>query len=437
MSEAGERRAASARQERSLGGDSAPTYRCFAVCALGLETLVTAELRSLDIDARVLEEEPGGVAFDATAAELYRANLHLRTASRVLVRLGQFHVRALGELERRAKELPWERFIGPGRAVRLRVTCRKSRLYHSGAVAERVANAMTARSGGITDRSTTGNAVGSRAERAGGPPDDDDVDDNENQLVVVRVLHDRCTMSVDSSGALLHRRGYRLAIAKAPLRETLAAALLLASGWDSRAPLLDPMCGSGTIAIEGALLARRIAPGLARSFAFVEWPEVDRELWERVLDEARALVLPRAPAVIQASDRDAGAIEAALANAERAGVSGDVDFSRRAVSAIEPLPEPGWVVTNPPYGARVGEHDRLRNLYSQLGKVLGAKCAGWTVALLSADSRLDSRLGIPFETVLKTRNGGIAVRAAVGVVEGEREKETGNREQETGKSSRE
>ena len=218
MSEAGERRAASARQERSLGGDSAPTYRCFAVCALGLETLVTAELRSLDIDARVLEEEPGGVAFDATAAELYRANLHLRTASRVLVRLGQFHVRALGELERRAKELPWERFIGPGRAVRLRVTCRKSRLYHSGAVAERVANAMTARSGGITDRSTTGNAVGSRAERAGGPPDDDDVDDNENQLVVVRVLHDRCTMSVDSSGALLHRRGYRLAIAKAPRR---------------------------------------------------------------------------------------------------------------------------------------------------------------------------------------------------------------------------
>jgi putative N6-adenine-specific DNA methylase len=416
VSESGERRPATARRERSLGGDSARSYRCFAVCALGLEALVTAELRSLDIDARVLEEEPGGVAFDATARELYRANLHLRTASRVLVRLGRFHVRALGELERRAKELPWERFIGAGRAVRLRVTCRKSRLYHSGAVAERIANAMTARSGGITDQSTIGNAAGSRAERAGAPPDDDEVDDNENQLVVTRVFHDRCTVSIDSSGALLHRRGYRLATAKAPLRETLAAALLLATGWDPRAPLLDPMCGSGTIAIEGALLARRIAPGLRRSFAFVEWPELDREIWESVLDEARSLVLPRAAAVIQASDRDAGAIEAAVANAERAGVTGDIELTRRSLSAIEPPPEPGWVVTNPPYGARVGERDRLRNLYSQLGKVLSAKCAGWTIALLSADSRLDSRLGIPLETILKTRNGGIAVRVATGVV---------------------
>lgn len=405
-----------ARQERALDDDSARSYSCFAVCALGLETLLAAELRSLNIDARVLEEEPGGVTFDADDAQLYRANLHLRTASRVLVRLGQFHVRALGELERRARELPWERFIGPGRAVRLRVTCRKSRLYHSGAVAERIANAMTARSGGITDDSTIGNATGSRAERAGGPADDDEVDDNENQLVVVRVFHDRCTISIDSSGALLHRRGYRLATAKAPLRETLAAALLLAGKWDPRAPLLDPMCGSGTIAIEGALLARRIAPGLRRSFAFVEWPEVDRELWGRVLEEARSRVLPRAPAVIQGSDRDAGAIEAATANAERAGVAVDIELTRRSLSAIEPPPEPGWIVTNPPYGARVGERDRLRNLYSQLGNVLRTRCAGWTVALLSADPRLDSRLAIPLETILKTRNGGIAVRVAMGVV---------------------
>ena len=387
------------------------------MCALGLETLVAAELRSLDIDARVLEEEPGGVAFDADAARLYRANLQLRTASRVLVRIGHFHVRALGELERRAKELPWERFIAPGRAVRVRVTCRKSRLYHSGAVAERIANAMTARSSGITGETTIGNAAGSRAERAGGPSEDDEVDDNGNQLIVVRVFHDRCTISIDSSGALLHRRGYRLATAKAPLRETLAAALLLASEWDPRAPLLDPMCGSGTIAIEGALLARRIAPGLRRSFAFVEWPELETELWERVLDEARSLVLPHAPTVIQGSDRDAGAIEAATANAERAGVAGDMELTRRSLSAIEPPTGPGWVVTNPPYGARVGERDRLRDLYSQLGNVLRTRCAGWTVALLSADARLDSRLAIPLEATLKTRNGGIAVRVMSGVVQ--------------------
>ncbi|HEU6450801.1 MAG TPA: THUMP domain-containing protein [Gemmatimonadaceae bacterium] len=398
-----------------VAGDVAK-LRCFAVCALGLEELVAGELRSLGIDARVADEEPGGVAFDATVEALYQANLHLRTASRVLVRLASFHVRALGELERRARELEWSRFMAPGRSVRLRVTCRKSRLYHTGAVAERVANALTSRSGALTDAATIGNAVGVRGEREAAPPDDDDVDDDENQLVVVRIFHDRCTVSIDSSGALLHRRGYRLATAKAPLRETLAAALLIASEWDPHSPLLDPMCGSGTIAIEGALIARRIAPGLRRSFAFVEWPEFEREPWERVLDEARARILPAAPAPIQASDRDAGAIQAAIANAERAGVAGDIDFSRRAISAIEPPPGPGWIVTNPPYGARVGERDHLRNLYSQLGKVLRAKCRGWTVALLSADARLDSRLGVQLAPALKTRNGGIAVRAAIGVV---------------------
>ncbi len=404
-------------REVSVNVGETATYRCFAVCALGLEELVAGELRSLGTDARVTDEEPGGVAFDATAAALYRANLHLRTASRVLVRIASFHVRALGELERRAMELPWERFMAPGHSVRLRVTCRKSRLYHTGAVAERMANALTKRSGALTDAATTGDAVGVRGEREAAPPDDEDVDDDESQLVVVRIFHDRCTVSIDSSGALLHRRGYRLATAKAPLRETLAAALLLASGWDPRSPLLDPMCGSGTIAIEGALLARRIAPGLRRSFAFVEWPEFDGALWESVLDAARSRILPVAPAAIQASDRDAGAIEAAVANAERAGVTGDIDFRRRSISAIEPPPGPGWVVTNPPYGARVGERDRLRDLYSQLGKVLREKCPGWTVALLSADARLDSRLGARLAPMLKTRNGGIAVRAAIGVVD--------------------
>lgn len=378
---------------------------------------MAAELRSLGIDAVATGEEPGGIAFDATASALYEANLHLRTASRILVRIGSFHVRALGELERRAKELPWERFVARGRSARIRVTSRKSRLYHTGAVAERIANAMTARSGGIVGASAIGGRSGVSGERDDAPPDDDGLDDDASQLVVVRVFHDRCTVSIDSSGALLHRRGYRLATAKAPLRETLAAAMLLASGWDPRAPLLDPMCGSGTIAIEGALLARRIAPGLRRSFAFVEWPDFERERWERVLDEARARILPTAPAPIQASDRDAGAIEAAIANAERAGVVGDVEFTRRALSAIEPPPGPGWIVTNPPYGARVGERDRLRNLYSQLGKVLREKCPGWTVALLSADPRLESRVGIRLAPALKTRNGGIAVRAATGVVE--------------------
>jgi putative N6-adenine-specific DNA methylase len=277
---------------------------------------------------------------------------------------------------------------------------------------------MTARSGGLADGGSTGKSPESRVERTTAPPGDDEVDD-ESQLVVVRVFQDVCSISIDSSGALLHRRGYRLATAKAPIRETLAAALLLASEWDPHTPLLDPMCGSGTIAIEGALLARRIAPGLRRSFAFAEWPEMEHGLWERIVEDARSLVLPHAPAVIQASDRDAGAVEAAVANAERAGVAGDIQLTRRSLSGIEPPPIAGCVATNPPYGARVGDRDLLRNLYSQLGNVLRAKCRGWTISLLSADPRLDSRLGVRLAPVLKTRNGGIAVRALTGKVAAE------------------
>lgn len=374
----------------------------FAVCAPGLEALLLAELREIGIRPGELDVEPGGVAFKGSAEALYSANLHLRTASRILVRLGEFRCRALGELERHAKEQRWEQFIPPNRRVRLRVTCRKSRLYHTGAVGERIAAALEASAG-------TAAVIAPQAS-------DDDSDEGDEQLVVVRLLHDRCTISIDASGTLLHRRGYRQATAKAPLRETLAAAILLASGWDTASPLLDPMCGAGTIAIEAALLARRIAPGaLGRSFAFMQWPGYDSTLWERLLGEARARVLPGAPAPIQGSDRDAGAMEAAVANAERAGVAGDIRLTRRALSGVEPPPGPGWLITNPPYGARVGERDQLRNLYAQLGNVARARCPGWTVVLLSADPRLERQLELRLTPIFQTRNGGIAVRAVKAV----------------------
>jgi putative N6-adenine-specific DNA methylase len=155
----------------------------------------------------------------------------------------------------------------------------------------------------------------------------------------------------------------------------------------------------------------------------MDWPDFDAALWRRLLDEARERIRPSAPAQIQGSDRDAGAIEAAMANAERAGVSRDVELTRRALSAIEPPPATGWLVTNPPYGTRVGDRDRLRNLYAQLGNVARRKCAGWTLTLLSPEPRLDSQLGIPLERVLETRNGGLVVRVMKGEVRGSREQE--------------
>jgi putative N6-adenine-specific DNA methylase len=359
---------------------------CFAVVAPGLEPLVADELRALAAvqPLRVDDSEPGGVAFRTDRAGLYAANLHLRVASRVLVRVGSFHAASFSELERRARRLPWGRFAREGKAVTFRVTSRKSRLYHQEAVAQR-----------LLDAARGGAPVGSEAGAA--------------QEFVVRLYRDECTVSADASGELLHRRGYRLDSAKAPLRETLAAAMLAAAGWSGQASLLDPMCGSGTIPIEAALLARRIAPGLRRSFAFERWPEFAPDTWDTVRERARELVRPAGQALIQGSDRDAGAVRAAALNAERAGVAGDIAWRRAAISAIEPPPS-GWLVTNPPYGVRVGERKRLRDLYAQFGNVLRAKCRGWEVAMLTTHPELEDQTGLALEPRFETTNGGIRVR---------------------------
>ena len=282
--------------------------------------------------------------------------------------------------------VPWADFAPEGRAVRFRVTSKKSRLYHQDAVAERLARVVGAPLGGAD---------------AAAPA---------TQEFVVRLFRDECTVSADASGELLHRRGYRLATAKAPLRETLAAAMLAASGWTGAAPLVDPFAGSGTIPIEAALYARRIPPGLRREFAFQHWPGYDARAWEALLAAARSAMLPHARVPIAGSDRDAGAVAAATANAERAGVGQDIVWRRAALSAVEPPPGPGWVVTNPPYGTRAGERRRLRDLYAQLGHVLRRGYGGWEVALLSAHAELERQAALPFGTALATENGGIRVR---------------------------
>jgi putative N6-adenine-specific DNA methylase len=374
----------------------AERYDLFAICAPGLEDVLEAEMRALGL--AVGKRDVGGIAFAGGSSALFRANLWLRSATRIIVRVGEFHARLFDELERHARKLEWTRFLASGQPVRLRVSTSKSRLYHTGAVAQRIAEAM--------EKST-----GAAPTVASGAGDDEDA--GEVPMVIVRLFRDRCTVSIDSSGALLHRRGYRLATAKAPLRETLAATLVLASRWDARTPLLDPLCGAGTIPIEGALLARRIPPGLSRRFAFMEWPGFHAPTWDRVVDEARAQILPFAPAPIMGSDRDAGAVTAARANAKRAGVEADIELEEKVISRITPPAGEvaGAIVTNPPYGVRVGDRDALRNLYAQLGNVARERFRGWSVTVLSADLRLEGQIGGKLETLLQTKNGGIPVRA--------------------------
>jgi len=374
---------------------------CFAITAPGLEPITAAELHGLGITGAL---EDGGVSWAGHAESLVRANLWLRTASRVVVRIAEFHARTFYELERHARRIPWGRVIAPGSPVAFRVTCRKSKLYHSDAVAERLAQSI--------DRTL-------RAASRYSSQSQDDVEEREQetqaeQLFVVRVLRDVCTVSADSSGALLHLRGYRRAVAKAPLRETLAAAMLLACGWRGDMPLTDPMCGAGTILIEAALIARRIAPGLHRRFAFLHWPGHYGDLWQRLVAEAERTQIAASPVRIAGADRDEGAIAAAGTNAERAGVTRDVELATRAISALEPADGPGLIATNPPYGVRIGEIDRLRNLYAQLGHVLRRARPEWSIGILSAEPRLDRQLGFELAERFRTRNGGIPVRLLVG-----------------------
>jgi len=373
---------------------------CFAVTAPGIASLCASELAALGVTHK--GPETGGVAFDGTMRDLQRANLWLRTASRVIVRVGEFGARGFPELERQAKRLPWEEFISPGSQLSLHVSSRKSKLYHSGAIAERLGDAIAKRTGVASATSPPNPA----ATDEGGEPES-----TAAQMVIVRFADDRCLVSVDSSGALLHRRGYRLASTKAPVRETLGAALLLASGWDGAVALVDPFCGSGTIPIEAAMIARRIAPGIAREFAFMHWPGWNPESWDALVSAARMEELPRAPHEIRASDRDAGAIESARANAERARVTQSIEIERLAVSEVQAPAAIGQIFTNPPYGVRVGEAGSLRNLYARVGTLARSRFSGWQITILSADDRLARATELPLVELFRTRNGGLSVRA--------------------------
>jgi len=374
-----------------------------------LESIAAGELKSLGVKGR---QDIGGVAIGGDLDRIYQSNLWLRTASRVLVRLGAFHASTFYELVRRSKKLPWTDFLPETGSVEVRVTCRKSKLYHSDAVAERVLSAIAS-------------TASPKLELRAGSFESDDGESGEleegrhpaqdsTQLFIVRIVNDQCEISADSSGELLHRRGYRKEIAKAPLRETLAAAMVLASGWDGRRgePLLDPMCGSGTIPIEAALIARGIAPGLERQFQFMRWPGFDRGVWNELVDKAHSGVTNPGLDIVGA-DRDAGSISAATHNAERAGMGGDIRFSVESLSgSIAKLEDvgagEGWILTNPPYGVRVGEGTDLRDLYATLGKILKAK-RGWRLGVLTSDVALAGQMRLPLRPRFSTRNGGIPV----------------------------
>jgi putative N6-adenine-specific DNA methylase len=329
----------------------------------------------------------GGVTVRATTRQLYVANVWSRVASRILVRLGAFTARTFAELERQAEALDWPEYLAGNVPVGFRVTARKSALYHTGAVAERLAAMLGRTPLRASEVSSSG------------------------VLVIVRVNHDRFTVSIDSSGEPLHRRGWRLDGAEAPMRETLAAAMLAACEWDGSVPLVDPVCGSGTLPIEAALLARNMAPGANRDFAFMRWPSFEPGTWASVREEVRRAVRPGLAVSIVASDRDLDALDATISNAARAGVGTDIEVRQSAVSELAPPvgSAPGLLAGNPPYGQRLGAGADLRPLYRAIGRAARERFPGWTVGLLIADRALSRATGLDLHVAFRSVNGGIPV----------------------------
>ena len=355
--------------------------RLFVVAAPGLEGVLGAEVRAL-AGVSDVADVPGGVEMTAGREGLARANLWLRTATRVVVRLGAVEAHDFARLRKRAAALPWEELVAPGARVEPAVTVRRCRLYHTGAIAERIVGAASDRLG--ADAGAVEHAV----------------------RVTVRGEDDRFVLSVDSSGELLHRRGWRTEAGAAPLRETLAAGVLLLAGYDGAEPLLDPTCGAGTFVVEAAAIATGRAPGLGRSFAFERFPGHDAALLERLRAEAAAAV--RAPAApIAGSDADAAVLEFARRNAERAGVAGAVTLTVAAVETLRPAGPPGLVVANPPYGHRL---DAAVALYRTLGRF--ARAGGHRLALLASDEKLLRAAGRP-RAIFPLVNGGLRASLAL------------------------
>ncbi len=361
----------------------------FITCAPGLEPLLHAEVRELKLSK--VERQVGGVYFEGSVSDCMRANLHLRTAVRVLRRLARFVAPGAEELYEGAASVAWARWIPEGATIVVAAHTNHSTLDHSLFVEQRVKDA-------ICDV-----LLEERGERPSVDKDNPDV------RIHVHLFKDRCTLLVDTSGESLHKRGWRRFQGRAPLAETLAAAVVMLSGWDRRSPLLDPFCGSGTLLVEAALMATHHAPGLFRErFAFELLPGFDAALWRKHQESARAAIRPLGKTRLVGQELDRETLEGARENLASAGLDQVVQLEVGDASRISLRRGwNAWIVTNPPYGERVGEGEDLHELYRAFGTRLLESGAGYHLALLSGDPELTRALGIRGGTRHELKNGAL------------------------------
>ena len=356
-------------------------FEIFIACLPGLEHELLSEIKKNGFKKTKLMV--GGVSLFGDWCDVWRANFYLRGATKVLVRFASFRTTHLAQLDKLSHKLNWESLLQYKKSFRVETVCRKSKIYHSGAATERISKA-------ISDKI------------------DAKEDPNSSIIIKTRISSDICTISLDSSGEGLHKRGYKIATGKAPIRETLAALFLQKMKFDGSQVVYDPMCGSGTIVIEAAEIALGLPAGRRRNFTFMELPSFQKDEYEKLTEVTQRKINRR----FYGSDRDEGAIQNSIKNSKTANVDTFCHFKACSIGkVVPPTHEPGIILVNPPYGKRVGNRKNLFALYRSLGQTLSEKFVGWQVGIITSDPGLAKATELKFLNISSAvDNGGIKVQ---------------------------
>ena len=371
-----------------------PNARFFATSAKGVEPILAKELKELGIEN--LQAVSGGVYFEGSMESLYRANLWLRTANRVLMPLAEFPCHTPQVLYQNAREIRWNERISARQTLAVDCNCRDSAITHARYAALKIKDAIVDQI-----RDTTGSRPNVDTQ-------------NPDIRVNAHIANDICNLSLDASGDGLHVRGYRRQTTEAPIRETLAAAIVELVDWNAEGFFIDPMCGSGTILIEAALKALNYAPGLLRvgnqSFGFQRWREFNQVHWNEIVNEARSQIREKIPGRLLGYDLSRTAVSIAKTNADAAGLTNRIRLLRGDVLNLSPSGHTGVIACNLPYGERSGDVEELAPLYKGVGDILKQRCTGYKAYLFTGNLKLAKSIGLRPSRRFALYNGAIECR---------------------------
>ncbi|TAA72267.1 THUMP domain-containing class I SAM-dependent RNA methyltransferase [Planococcus salinarum] len=359
------------------------TYKLLATAAMGLESIVASEVKEMGYETQT---ENGKVFFEGDERDIAKTNLWLRTADRVKVIAGEFDALTFDELFEKTKAIEWEKFLPVDAEFPVQGKSVKSTLHSVPNCQSIVKKAIVERLKGAYHRNSFLDESGPRFK------------------IEVSILKDKVQLSIDTSGAGLHKRGYRLDQGEAPLKETLAAALVKISRWSPDRPFVDPFCGSGTIVIEAAMIGQNIAPGYNREFDSEKWPWIGEAIWKEVREQAEELENYDQPLNILGTDIDHNMVKIAEQNAREAGFGDIIQFEQRQVKDFATTEENGVIIGNPPYGERIGEIEVIEEMIKDMGRIF-SKYPTWSVYILSSMARFEALYGQPATKKRKLFNG--------------------------------